>query len=130
MWALRLIAPIGSKIRMMNKNYDLVDYVDKTEGWLLVDENGEPDGDSLVLPDGYVEWNPQAQEWPATKTGIRAEFPFLRIPPDGHIITATRPHVQWEFADPVQEIEHFEMGIEAMDWITLRVEEVKKRGKK
>lgn len=98
------VLPIGTKVKIIKDvrkgepaTGKIAEYVGgKKEGWLLIDENGKVERESWNLPDGYIEWDPKTQDWPAVKSGIKGENPVFRLE-DGSKITGLECY--WEPVD-------------------------------
>lgn len=88
------VLPIGTKVKIDKDvrtgsaiSGEVGEYAGfRNEGWLLFDENGNLEKESKDLPDGYLEWNPKAQDWPRQKSGVASPNPFFRLK-DGSLIS-------------------------------------------
>lgn len=84
---LNSVMPIGTKVRIDKDvrtgsvaSGEVAEYVGfRNDGWLLFNENGNPERESKDLPDGYLEWNPRIKDWPKQKSGIASPNPFFRL---------------------------------------------------
>lgn len=56
------------------------------DSWLLFLDDGTPEKESTVLPDGYTEWNAETEDFPKTKCGMRAKNAIFLLD-DGSEIT-------------------------------------------
>lgn len=48
---------------------------EECEAWLLCTADGKPERGSYELPDGYIEWDPEKEDFPKVNCGVRAKTP-------------------------------------------------------
>ena len=69
----------------------------KQEAWILFDANGNPERESYSLPNTYVEWRPEKEDFPKVNCGIRSQNPIFRLE-DGSEIHGGQCY--WEPVNP------------------------------